>query len=219
MYKIKILVADDHDLVREGIVSILKTCEDFEVVAEASDGLEAIKKVSESKPDIILMDINMPKLGGYEATLEIKKSDNKIKIIILTQYDDKEYVSKFLKAGVSGYVLKKAAGVDLITAIKAAYKGDIYLHPSIVPDVVSTFIDGKKLTNIEDPYEKLTDREKQILKLIAEGYMHKEIADILNISVKTVVAHQSNISEKLNIHTKFGLIKYAIQKGIVKIDT
>ncbi len=219
MSKIKVLIADDHALVREGIIAFLKTCDDIEVVAEASDGLEALEKTNKFRPDIVIMDINMPKLGGYEATIEMKKINPDIKILVLTQYEDKEYISRFLKAGVSGYLLKKAVGSDLITALRAINKGESYLHPSITSEVVAGYLGKDKQSAMEDPYEKLTDREKQVLKLLAEGYTHKEIADMLNISVKTVIAHQTNISEKLGIHARAGLIKFAIQRGIIRIGS
>ncbi len=218
MSKIKVLIADDHTLVREGIAAMLRFCEDVEVVGEASDGKEAIDKAKELQPDVVLMDIAMPGLGGLEATIELKKMDSKIKIIVLSQYDDKEYVSRFLKAGVSGYVLKKAVGSDLIAAIKAVTKGESYLYPSIAGSVIDGYL-GKDIPEVQDPYEKLTGREHQVLKLIAEGQSHKEIANTLGISVKTVIAHQTNISEKLDIHSRAGLIKFAIQKGVIKLDT
>jgi DNA-binding NarL/FixJ family response regulator len=218
--KKKVLIADDHALVREGIATFLKLCDDIEVVGEASDGIEAIEKTNKLHPDIIIMDISMPKLGGLEATIEIKKTHPDIKVLVLTQYEDREYISRFLKAGVSGYLLKKAVGSDLITALKAIGRGEVYLYSSIASEVVSRYLHGnKKADEAEEPYEKLTDREKQVLKLVAEGYTHKEVADMLNISVKTVIAHQTNIGEKIGIHSRAGLIKFAIQKGIIKIDT
>ncbi len=219
MSKTRVLIADDHALVREGIAAFLKLCDDIEVIAEASDGLEAIQKTNKFNPDVIIMDINMPKLGGLEATIEIKKSNPDIKILVLTQYDDKEYISRFLKAGVSGYLLKRAVGSDLISAINAVRKGELYLHSSIASEVVAGYLNTNKKPDQDDVYEKLTDREKQVLKLVAEGYTHKEVADMLNISVKTVIAHQTNISEKLDIHARAGLIKFAIQRGIIKIDS
>ncbi len=218
MHKKKVLIADDHVLVREGIVAFLKLCDDIEVIGEASDGIEAIEKARKLRPDIIIMDINMPKLGGLETTVEIKKMYPDTKVLVLTQYEDREYISRFLKAGVSGYLLKKAVGSDLITALKAIGRGELYLYSSIAAEVVAGYLQGEKHPEIEDPYEKLSDREKQVLRLVAEGYTHKEVADMLNISVKTVIAHQTNIGEKLDIHTRAGLIKFAIQKGIIKID-
>ena len=141
--KIRVLIADDHALVREGIVAFLKFTEDIEVVAEAADGLEAIEKALKFRPDIILMDISMPKLGGLEATVEIKKTDPSIKILVLTQYDDKEYISRFLKAGVSGYLLKRAVGSDLVSAIRAVREGETYLYPAVASKVVNDFL-GKE---------------------------------------------------------------------------
>ncbi len=217
MGKIRVLIADDHSLVREGISAFLRMCDDIEVVGEAADGKEAIEKTKKLHPDVILLDISMPVLGGIEATYEIKKLDPEAKVLILTQYDDSEYVSRLLKAGVSGYILKHAVGTDLISAIRAVAKGEAYLYSSIATKVVGGYL-GKEEARFEDPYELLTDREKQVLKLIAEGYTHKEIASLLNISVKTVIAHQTNISEKLDIHTKAGLIKFAIRKGIIRLD-
>ena len=218
MLKKKVLIADDHALVREGIVAFLKLCDDIEVVAEASDGLEAIEKTNKHHPDIVIMDINMPKLGGLETTVEIKKMYPHIKVLVLTQYEDREYISRFLKAGVSGYLLKKAVGSDLITALKTIMRGELYLYSSIASEVVAGYLQGEKQADSENPYDKLSDREKQVLKLVAEGHTHKEAADMLSISVKTVIAHQTNIGEKLDIHTRAGLIKFAIQKGIIKID-
>ena len=218
MSKIRVLIADDHTLVREGIAAFLKLCDDIEVIAEASDGLEAIEKVKKFTPDVVLMDISMPKLGGLEATVEIKKMNPDTKILVLTQYDDKEYISRFLKAGVSGYLLKKAVGSELISAIRAVNKNEFYLFSSIASKVVAGYLGKDRETAMEDPYEKLTDREKQVLKLVAEGYTHKEIGDMLSISTKTVIAHQTNMTEKLGISTRAGLIKFAIQRGIIKID-
>ncbi len=215
MPKIKILIADDHALVREGIRALLNIHEEIEILGEASDGKEAVEKAAQLKPDMILMDIAMPGLGGLEATLEIKKSDPDIKILILSQYDDKEYVSRLLKAGVSGYILKQGVGTDLISAIRAVAKGEFYLYPSITSGVIDGFLRKGKV-EIEDPYEKLTDREKQVLKLIGEGESHKEIATLLHISAKTVIAHQTNITEKLGLHSRAALIKFALRKGIVK---
>lgn len=219
MNKTRIMIVDDHALVREGIIAFLGPIDDIEVIAEASNGLEAIEKAAKFKPDIILMDIALPGLGGIEATVEIKKKDPDIKILVLSQYDDRGYVSRLLKAGVSGYILKHAVGTDLISAIRAVSKGEFYLYSSIASKVVDEYLGKSSEAEMEDPYDKLTDREKQVLKLIAEGLSHKEIASRLNISVKTVIAHQTNISEKLDIRSRAGLIKFAIYKGIIKLET
>jgi two-component system response regulator NreC len=214
MSKIQVLIADDHSLVREGIVAFLKYTADIEVVAEASDGIEAIEKAKKFRPDIILMDISMPRLGGLEATIEIKKFDPSIKILVLTQYDDKEYISRFLKAGVSGYLLKKAVGSDLVSAIRAVREGETYLYPSIASKVVDGYL-SKDTMQTEDIYDTLTDREKQVLKLVAEGYSHKEIGDMLKISPKTVIVHQTNTFEKLGFSNRAELIKFALARGII----
>jgi DNA-binding NarL/FixJ family response regulator len=221
MDDIKVIIADDHSLVRDGISAIIKNCSnctDIHIIGEAENGLEAIEKVRKFNPNIVLMDINMPKLGGYEATIEIKRSNPSVKIIVLTQYEDKEYILRFLKIGASGYIPKKAIGEELIAAIRSVHKGETYLHPSIAGLVVDGLLKKKDWLNMKDPYDTLTDREKQILKLLAEGYTHKEIANMLNINIKTAMAHQYNISVKLELHSKFELIKFAIKKGIVKIE-
>jgi DNA-binding NarL/FixJ family response regulator len=214
MSKIRVLIADDHSLVREGIIAFLKYTTDIEVVAEASDGIEAIEKAREFRPDIVLMDISMPRLGGLEATVEIRKFDPSIKILVLTQYDDKEYISRFLKAGVSGYLLKKAVGSDLVSAIRAVREGETYLYPSVASKVVNSFL-GKETMQTEDIYDTLTDREKQVLKLIAEGHSHKEIGDMLKISPKTVIVHQTNTFEKRGLSNRAELIRFALSKGII----
>jgi two-component system, NarL family, response regulator NreC len=216
--KTRILIADDHALVRQGIASFLHISDAYEVVGEAADGVEAIQSAKKYKPDIVLMDISMPKLGGLEATLEIKKINPAIKILVLTQYEDTVYIRRFFKAGASGYLLKKAVGLELLTAIETVMSGKMYVHPSIATSVVDGYLGVQKGEPVEDTYDSLTDREKQVLKLIAEGCTQKEAADVLAISVKTVITHQTNISEKLKIHTRAGLIKFAIQKGIIKLE-
>ncbi|MDP2158293.1 MAG: response regulator transcription factor [Nitrospirota bacterium] len=215
MSKIRVIIVDDHSLVREGIAAFLKCYDNIEVIAEASNGLEAIEKTRQLHPDIVLMDVAMPTLGGLEATVEIRKNDPSVKILVLTQYDDKEYILRFLKAGVSGYLLKKAVGSDLISAITAIMAGETYLYPAIASKVVNGFL-GKELLSTQDSYDLLTDREKQVLKLVAEGHTHKEIAEMLSISPKTVIAHQTNLCEKLGLSNKSDIIKFAFSKAIIK---
>ncbi|MEJ2695429.1 MAG: response regulator transcription factor [Candidatus Sulfobium sp.] len=217
MSKINVMIVDDHALVREGITALLRLYDDVQVVGEASDGSEAIANAEKLKPDVILMDIAMPGLGGLEATTEIKKRNPGIRVLVLSQYDDKEYVSRFLKANVSGYILKRAVGGELITAIRAVARGECYLHSSVASKVIDGYIG--KTTEMPNPYDLLTDREKQVLKLVAEGNTHKEIASILGISIKTAVAHNTNICEKLGMHSKAELIKFAIQKGIIRLES
>ncbi|MBI4212432.1 MAG: response regulator transcription factor [Deltaproteobacteria bacterium] len=218
MLKVRVALADDHALVREGFKALLATAPDIEVVGEAANGQDAIKLAAAAFPDVMLMDIAMPGLGGLEATLAIKKDYPQIKIIVLSQYDDKEYVNRFLRAGASGYMLKKAVGDELLAAVRAVARGESYLYPSIAASLLEGYRRDEKLSAVDDPYETLTPREREVFKLIAEGLAHKEIAAMLDISVKTAIVHRTNISEKLGIKSKADLIKYAIQKGVIKLN-
>ena len=213
--KIRVLIADDHAILREGIRSLLAHYPDIEVVGEASNGKEAITQAMKLAPDIVLMDIAMPGLGGLEATLELQKMCPKIKVIVLTQYEDKEYVFRFLQAGAAGYVLKKSGGTELVSAIRAVYQGGSFLHPQVTKGVIEGYVERHKGEGFDDPYEILSDREKQVLKLIAEGHTSKGIAQILGISVKTVMAHRTKIMDKLDLHTRTDLIKFPLRKGII----
>ncbi len=218
MRKIRVLIVDDHAIVREGIRLILAPYDDMEVVGEAGDGNEAIDKVRKLMPDVILMDIAMPGLGGLEATPEIIKSSPQSKVLVLTQYDDAEYVYRFLKMGVAGYVLKKAAGSDLVMAIRAVYEGKPVVDPLVLEKVIKGFVEQPPPAGTETLFERLSDREKQVLKLIAEGNTLQHIADVLCLSIKTVMTHRSNLMEKLGIHNRTELIKYAIRRGLVSLD-
>lgn len=217
MSKIKVLIADDHAILREGIKALLDRHEDIEVVGEAADGAEAIRKVTELNPDVVLMDIAMPGLGGLESTLELRRISPETKIIVLTQYDNREYIYRFFKAGVSGYVLKKAMGTELLSAIRAVHSGGTFLYPSVASKVVEGYLSEGAKQPAPDPYESLTDREKQVLKLIAEGYTNKEMGEMLCVSVKTVMGHRTNIMEKLNIHSRTELVKFAIRHGLIEL--
>jgi DNA-binding NarL/FixJ family response regulator len=189
----------------------------MEVVGEAADGKEAIEKSRKLQPDLVLMDIAMPGLGGLEAMLEIRKTCSKTRVLVLTQYDNKEYIYRFLKAGASGYVLKKAVSAELISAIRAVHRGSSFLSPDIAPSVIEGYLQKKDKELEEDPYESLTNREKQVLKLIAEGHTNKQIADMLYMSVKTVMGHRTHLMEKLSIHSRTELVKFAIQKGLIEL--
>lgn len=219
MAKIRVLIVDDHDLVREGIRLILGRHDDIEVAGEAANGEEAIKKVRQLLPDVALMDIAMPGLGGLEATLEIKKISPRTKVLVLTQYEDIEYIYRFLKAGAAGYVLKKAAGHQLLSAIRAVHSGGSFLDPTVAPQVIQGYLGERQKQTPENEYDRLTDRERQVLKLVAEGYTSKQIADLLCLSIKTVMSHRNNMMEKLAIHNRSELIKYAIRHGLISTDT
>ncbi len=216
MDKIKILVVDDHAIMRDGIKALISLDDGLEIVGEASEGKEAIRKVQELTPDIVIMDIVMPGMDGLEATRRITKKNLKVKILVLTQYDNKEYILSTIKAGAAGYVSKRALGSELISAIRAVHEGQSFLYPSAA---AALFEDYRQLAKEEEPYDRLTPREREILKLIAEGHISREIADILFISLKTVLGHRTKIMEKLGLHNRTELIKYAIRKGLVSIDT
>ena len=219
MAKIRILIADDHALVREGIRALLSSCEDLEVVGEAADGTEAIAAARRLDPDVVLMDINMPGLGGLEATPEILRSNPRAKILVLTQYDDREYVTRFLKNGASGYVLKRAAGSELASAVRAVHRGGLVLDPSLAREALLPTAppQGAGVGQGEDRYQSLTDREKQVLKLVAEGNSNKEMAQLLGISVKTAMSHRERVMQKLEIHNRTELVKFALKQGVIKL--
>lgn len=217
MTRIRVLIADDHGLMRAGVKALLMATDDIEVVGEAEDGDEAIREVRRLEPDVVLMDVAMPGLGGLEATLVIRKEKPDVKILVLTQYDDREYVSRFLKAGVAGYVLKKAAAAELVAAIRAVQRGGLVLDPEIARDVVHEQGHETSAGRVEDPYETLTDREKQVLKLVAEGSSNKEVAETLGISVKTAMAHREHLMEKLGVHSRTELIKFALRRGVIRV--
>lgn len=217
MADIRVLIVDDHALFREGVRALLNTYPDLEVVGEAGDGLEAIEKARELSPDVVLMDIGMPGLGGLEATLEIRKIRPESKVLVLTQHDNREYIVRFLKAGAAGYILKKAAGTELVSAIRLAHKGGVYLQSALSPEALAQSLE--KEAQEPPAYERLSDREKQVLKLVAEGRTSREIAELLNLSVKTVVGHRTNIMEKLGLHNRAELIKYALKQGIISLQS
>lgn len=216
MSAIRILIVDDHAILREGVRALLKTHEDLEVVGEASDGQEALAEVARLDPDVVIMDIAMPGLGGIETSLELKKQGRRARILILSQYDDREYVRRLLKAGVSGYVLKRSAGAELAGAIRAVHKGGLVLDPAVARVAMSE--GGPVAPGEADPYDGLTDREKQVLKLVADGKSNKEVAEVLGISVKTAMTHREHVMEKLGLHNRTELVRFAIKRGVVRMD-
>ena len=217
MNSIRVLIADDHAIVRDGVRALLALSEDITVVGEAANGQQAVELARTLGPDVILMDIAMPGLGGLEATIEIRKDNPQAKILVLTQYEDREYIRRFLKAGVSGYVLKKAAGSELTTAIRAVSRGGLVLDPDVAREAMREQVGPATSGQAADPYEALTDREKQVLKLVAEGHSNKEVAELLDISVKTAMSHREHIMQKLDLHSRTDLIKFAIQQGVIRV--
>lgn len=217
MRSIRVLIVDDHTLVRDGIRALLGLTAGIEVVGEATNGKEALEKVRELVPDVVLMDLAMPVMGGLEATRRIRKEFPGTKVLALTQYDDSEYVVPVIEAGARGFVTKMAAFTELATAIQAVYQGDSYLSPTAAVALVEEY---QLKTNTEaekDNYKLLTDREREVLKLVVEGHTAREIADILVVSPKTVEWYKTNLMSKLNIHSKTDLIKYAIRKRIISM--
>ncbi len=213
MDQISILLADDHTIVREGIRALLQARPRFKVVGEAATGREAVQKVGDLKPDVIVMDISMPELNGLEATRQIRKQYPDCKILVLTMHENMESVRQILKAGALGYVIKKSAATQLFGAIEAVHEGNAFFSPGI-----SKFLLEDYLREKEPAEPNLSPREVEIVQLTAEGRGNKEIADTLALSVKTVEGHKDNIKKKLGISDKTGFVKYAIRKGIIHLE-
>lgn len=220
MKKIRVLIADDHTLVRDGICSLLALVADIEVVGEAANGREALERTKELAPDVVLMDLAMPIMSGLEATRRIAREFPETKVLALTQYDDSEYVVPVIEAGARGLVTKMAAFSELASAIQAVYKGDCFLSPSAAAVLVEEYQRSnafKSAKKDKDPYQLLTDREREVLKLVVEGHTTREIADMLVVSPKTVEWHKTSLMNKLNIHNKTDLIKFAIRKRLITL--
>ena len=213
--KITVLLADDHRILREGIRSLLEKEPDIEVVAEASDGGEAVAKAQQLSPDLVLMDITMPGMNGLEATRQIKALKPGVKVLILTMHESNQYISQFLRSGASGYVLKDTAAQELVGAIRAVNQGDAFLYPSIARMLLEEYIQKVQSGEERGSYDGLTDREREVLRMVAEGKTNKEIADDLSISVRTVQAHRANLMGKLHMHDRTELVRYAIRKGLI----
>ncbi len=217
MPSIRVVIADDHAIVRDGVRALLQPADDIEVVGEAADGTEAIEACRRLRPDLVLMDIAMPGLGGLEATLQIRKELPEVKVLVLSQYEDREYIRRFLKLGVAGYVLKKTAGAELVAAVRAAARGGLVLDPDVAREAMRER-EGPAADSAADPYDTLTDREKQVLKLVAEGKSNKEVAELLDISVKTAMSHREHIMEKLDLHSRTDLIRFALRRGVIRVE-
>ena len=215
--KIRVLLCDDHTLFREGIKAILKDEPSIEIVGEAEDGRQAVAKALELHPDVVLMDIAMPDLSGFDATRRILQANPKAKVIVLTMYEEEEVINRCLAAGAAGYVLKDAPRAHLIHAIDVVNKGGQYMSSRALKKVVKQYVKGDR--NQAMGYERLSDREREVLKLLADGLALKEIAIRLVLSVKTVDAHKTNLMRKLDLHDRSQLIKYAIQRKLIRLPS
>jgi len=213
--KIRILICDDHTLFVEGVKAMLRNELSLEIVGEARDGRQAVELVKQLKPDIILMDVSMPDMNGFDATRRVHESNSNVKVLILTMHDEEELVARCLEAGAAGYIIKDAPASQLLYAIETVQKGERYLSPNVLKKVVDGYV--KNTNRPQTSYDRLTSREREILKLLAEGLTVKEIAVRLNLSVKTVEVHKHNLMKKIDVHDKTELIKYAIQKKLIAV--
>ena len=214
MPKITLLMVDDHEIFRAGLRMLLQAQPDIQIVGEAENGRAAIAKAKELAPDIVLMDISLPDIDGFEATRQIKRALPNTAILALTMHESDEYFFKMLDAGASGYVPKKAAPTDLVSAIRVVHEGGVFLYPSVAKALVRDYMGRVAEGGEREAFDGLTEREQEVLKLIADGLPNQDIADKLTISVKTVERHRANIMAKLNLHNRTELVKYAIRKGL-----
>jgi len=217
MKKIRVLIVDDHTLVRDGIRSLLGLVADIEVVGEATNGREALQQIKQLMPDVVLMDLAMPLMSGLDTTRRIRREFPETRVLALTQYDDSEYVIPVIEAGARGFVSKMAAFSELASAIQAVYKGESFLSPSAAAALVEECQQKTTSEGGQDPYQQLTDKEREVLKLVAEGRTAREIADVLVVSPKTVEWYKTSLMNKLNIHNRTDLIKFAIRKRVITL--
>jgi len=219
MAKAKVLLVEDHVIVRQGIKALFSDEPDLEIVGEADDGRAALQSVSELEPDVVLMDISMPGLNGIEATRQIRQNHSEVKVVVLSMHSNEEYVFQVLRAGASGYVLKQSDSSEVLTAIRAALAGGSFLSPPISRTVIDDYVRRAEARGGDEDLELLTSREREVLQLLAEGLSNREIAEQLNISIKTVETHRSNMMGKLGVSSKTELVKYALRKGWASLDT
>lgn len=213
--KIRILLADDHAILRDGIRALLNDEPDMQVVGEADNGRGAVEQARALRPDIIIMDIGMPLLSGLEATSQIRRDNPEARVLILTMHQNEEYLAQMLTAGASGYVLKDVAGVELVSAIRVVAQGGAFFSPSVARTLADLYIQSVDAEHTHDPYEELTVREREILQLVAEGFSNRQIAEMLKLSIKTVKTHRLHLMQKLDLHDRTELVKYAFTKGII----
>ncbi|HWR53595.1 MAG TPA: response regulator transcription factor [Bryobacteraceae bacterium] len=217
MAKIRVLLADDHTLFRQGVRQLLSAEPDLEVVGEVANAADAMDRSSELRPDVVMMDVAMPGFSSFEAVRQIRKDRSDTRVLFLTMYDDEDYLVEAMDVGASGYVLKDSAASQLVTAVREVHKGGSYLSPRMLSQLVNDFRSRVKSGGRTPRFATLTPREKEVLKMLAEGQSVKEIACGLDLSVKTIEAHKFNLMRKLDLHNKAQLVQYAIQKKIIRI--
>lgn len=215
---IGVMLVDDHAIVRSGLSLLINAHDDMQVIATASNGEEAFQIAQEIKPDVIVMDLNMPGENGMLTTARIKKVMPQIEILVLTMLEDREYLFRVLKAGASGYILKSADDMDVMLAIRTVSRGEAYLYPNAAKSLIQEFLHNVEQEGKNETYQELTRREQEVISLVAKGHSNKQIAEILHLSIKTIESHRSHIVEKLQLRTRSELVEYAIKKGLLEVD-
>jgi len=215
---IGVMLVDDHAIVRSGLSLLINAHDDMQVIATASNGEEAFRIAQEIKPDVIVMDLNMPGENGMLTTARIKKVMPQIEILVLTMLEDREYLFRVLKAGASGYILKSADDMDVMSAIRTVARGEAYLYPNAAKSLIQEFLHNVEQEGKNETYQELTKREQEVISLVAKGHSNKQIAEILHLSIKTIESHRSHIVEKLQLRTRSELVEYAIKKGLLEVD-
>jgi DNA-binding NarL/FixJ family response regulator len=214
---IRVLIADDHSVVRQGLRVWLERSGSIEVVGEAANGREAVALTEELKPDVVIMDIAMPLLNGIDATAQITRRDPNVKVIILSMHTDESYILRALGAGAKGYLLKESTETDVLPAVRNVQEGKPYFSPSITRVLLEDYIRVMRQNNLQDSYDLLTEREKEVLQLLAHGKSNKEVAQILNLSPHTIDSHRTNLMQKLGVHNTAEIVLYAVRKGIIVV--
>jgi two-component system, NarL family, response regulator NreC len=215
MGKTRILIADDHGIVRKGLRLQLEQQDQFQVVGEASDGREAVRMAEELSPDVVIMDIAMPNLNGIDAATQMVKRNPQIRVIMLSMHSDESYLTRALSAGAKGYLLKETADIDLLRAVQAVAQGKVFFSPAIANTLLEDYMRQLQQRGLQDSYDLLTDREKEVLQLLAEGKSNKEVATTLDLSTYTVETHRTHIMQKLNLHSSAEIVLYAVRKKII----
>ncbi len=219
MSVLKVLLVEDHVIVRQGVKALLAEESDVHVVGEAGDGSQALQLIETLRPDIVLMDLALPNIGGIEVTRQIRERFPNIQVIVLSMHDNEEYVFRALRAGASGYVLKQSTSTELVLALRAVVAGNTFLSPGISQILISDYVQrSKSEAQDQDALDILTPRERQVLQLIVRGYNNRQIAEQLHISIKTVETHRGNMMKKLDVHDRAGLVKFALDSGLIRLE-